>query len=337
MNLGLTRRSLIAAGGALVAMPLLAAAQPPRLRRLSPKLDRIVASDVTIETIATGIAWAEGPVWIRDGGYLLFSDPPANVMRRWSRQDGLSRFLEPSGVAGLDPKLVREAGSNGLGVDNQGGLLIANSGGRSIDRLDLRTKQRTVLVDRYNGKRFSSCNDLTVSRSGAIYFTDPPYGFSQGDASPLKEVSQNGVYRWSPKSGTVLITGILKRPNGIALSPDEKRLFVSSSDETDRRIIVIDLGPNGLPKGEPKTFLEASSLPPGPGNPDGMKIAPDGTMFCTGPGGLWILAPDGERLGLIEQGASIANCCFGEDGKTLFMTGADRVLRMPIKINGFRT
>jgi gluconolactonase len=334
LTLRIGRRTLIASGAALIAMPAFAK-EPPRLRRLSPKLDRIVAKDAAIEAIATDIRWAEGPVWIREGGYLLFSDPPANVIRRWSRKDGVARFLEPSGTAGLDPKLVREAGSNGLAVDRQGRLLIANSGGGSIDRVDLRTKQRTVLVGKYQGKRFSSCNDISVSRSGAIYFTDPPYGFAQGDASPLKEQPRNGVYRWSEGGQAVLITGALTRPNGLALSPDESRLFVSNSDTQDRKIVVIDLDAEGLPRGEPRLFLDASALP-GPGNPDGMKIGADGTMFCSGPGGMWILAPDGEKLGLIEHGAPIANCCFGEDGRTLFLTANDRVLRMPLLINGWR-
>jgi gluconolactonase len=330
------RRTLIgSAAAALVAAPLFAQPSAPTVRQLSPKLDRIIAPGVTIETIATGIKWAEGPVWVPQGGYLLFSDPPANIIRRWSRADGVSLFLQPSGTGGLDPALVREAGSNGLGLDHQGRLLIANSGGRSIDRVDLTSKARTVLVDRWQGKRFNSCNDLTLSKAGAIYFTDPPYGFTRGDASPLKEVPQNGVYRWTPGGEAVLVSGALTRPNGIALSPDERRLFVSNSDEKGRRIVVFDLGRDGLPTGAARTFLDATALP-GPGNPDGMKIAADGTMFCTGPGGLWVLAPDGEKLGLIGHGGPIANCCFGEDGRTLFMTGGDRVLRMPLKIDGWR-
>ncbi|WP_420140378.1 SMP-30/gluconolactonase/LRE family protein, partial [Sphingomonas sp.] len=214
MSVILDRRTLIGtAAAALIAGPVLAQKAKPSVRRLSPKLHRIVAADVAIETIATGITWAEGPVWVaRDGGYLLFSDPGTNIMRRWSRKAGVSVFLQPSGTGGLDPKLVREAGSNGLALDRSGALLIANSGGGSIDRVDLATKRRTVLVSRYQGKRFSSCNDLTVSRSGAIYFTDPPYGFTQGDRSPLKEAGQNGVYRWAPGGAAVLVTGELGRP-----------------------------------------------------------------------------------------------------------------------------
>ena len=334
----LTRRTLLGSAAALIAAPAFADSGgeiTPAIRRLSPKLDRILASDAKVEVIATGIQWAEGPVWVKDGGYLLFSDPPANIIRRWSRADGVAVFLQPSGTPGLDPKLVREAGSNGLALDPQGRLLIANSGGGSIDRVDLRTKARTTLVAQYQGKRFSSCNDLSVSKSGAIYFTDPPYGFTQGDASPLKQQKQNGVYRWAEGGEAVLVSGALTRPNGIALTPDEKRLFVSNSDEKDRKIVYFDLDARGLPTGPAKLFLDASGMK-GPGNPDGMKIAADGTMFCSSPGGMWILSPTGEKLGLIEHGAPIANCCFGEDGRTLFMTANTRVFRLPLRIDGWR-
>lgn len=335
----LNRRTLLGSAAAALAAPALAAPGEvaPTIRRLTPGLDRIVAPNAKVEVIASGIKWAEGPVWVpRDGGYLLFSDPPMNVMRRWSRKGGVSVFMTPSGTPGLDPKLVREAGSNGLALDRQGRLLIANSGGGSIDRVDLRTMKRTVLAHDYQGRRFSSCNDIAVAKSGAIYFTDPPYGFTTGDASPLKQAQQNGVYRFVEGHGVTLVTGDLTRPNGLALSPDEKRLFVSNSDEKDRKIVAYDLGTDGLPSGPARLFLDSSTLI-GPGNPDGMKIAADGTMFCSSPGGMWILAPDGEKLGLIEHGAPIANCAFGEDGATLFLTANTRVLRLPLRINGWRT
>jgi gluconolactonase len=334
----LTRRTLLASTAALAAAPLLAQGRgpvAPTVRRLSPKLDRIIPAGANVEVIVENIKWAEGPVWVKDGGYLLFSDPPANIMRRWTAKDGVSIFLEPSGAGGLDPKLVREAGSNGLGMDHQGRLLIANSGGRSIDRVDLKTKARTTLVGTWQGKRFNSCNDLTVAKNGAIYFTDPPYGFAQFNASPLKETPQNGVYRWVEGGKAQLVDGGLTYPNGIALSPDEERLFVSNSDEKDKKIVHYDLGKDGMPTGPAKLFLDANGMR-GPGNPDGMKIAADGTMFCSSPGGMWILTPEGEKLGVIEDGAAIANCCFGEDGATLFMASATRILRLRLGINGWR-
>jgi gluconolactonase len=330
------RRGFLAAGmaaaGALAATPAVAAdTAVPAIRRLSPALDRVIAPGSTVETIATGIRWAEGPVWVPGTG-LLFSDPPANLMRRWTRKTGAVPFLSPSGAAGTDPKLVREAGSNGLALAHDGALLIANSGGRSIDRLDLRTRQRTVLANRYQGKRFNSPNDLHVARSGAVYFTDPPYGFADGDRSPLKEAAGNGVYRWSPDGQVVLIDDALTLPNGIALSPDERRLYVSVSDPAAPRIMAYDLDAHGLPTAS-HVWLDAKPLmaSDAPGLPDGMKIARDGTLFCSVPGGMMVLTPKVEPLGLIVAGRAIANCAFGEDGATLFMTASDRVLRLRLR------
>ena len=333
----ITRRTVLAGGLALGAFPAFAQATPPTIDLRDPRLHRILDPAAPIETIASGIQWAEGPVWIRQGGYLLFSDPPANLMRRWTRAGGVTRFLQPSGKGGTDPKLVREPGSNGLASDGKGHLLIADSGGRAITRLDLATRRKTVLVDRYKGKRFNSPNDLHIARSGAIYFTDPPYGFAAGDQSPLKELAVNGVYRWMPGGEAELVDGTLTRPNGVALSPDEKRLYVSVSDEKTPRILVYDLDRHGMPR-HSRVLLDAAPMLAGgaPGLPDGMKVAADGTLFCSAPGGMLIMTPEGEPLGLIHDGKAIANCCFGEDGRTLFMTSSDRVLRLRLKINGWR-
>ena len=326
------RRAVLTAGALLLAAPALAADARPRLRRLSPGLDRIVAPNTPVEVIATGIRWAEGPLWVPALNALLFTDPPANIVRRWSRASGTSVFLSPSGAPGTDPKSIREPGANGLALDRSGGLLLANSGGRSIDRVDLRTGARTMLVDRYQGRRFNSPNDMHVARDGAIYFTDPPYGLTEGDTSALKEQSVNGVYRWVAGRQPVLIDGALTRPNGIALSPDERRLFVSVSDEKAPRIMVYDLDRRGLPI-RSRVWLDAAPLqvPGAKGLTDGMKIARDGTMFCSAPGGLMILTPDAKPLGVVEADGPIANCAFGEDGRTLFMTASDRVLRMRLR------
>lgn len=335
--MAMRRRDVLAGGIAMLASPALAGLVKPTIRSLGKGLDRIVDPGAAIDTIAAGIKWAEGPAWLSDRHCLLFSDPPANIMRRWTAQDGVSVFLSPSGAAGTDPKLVREPGSNGLAPDRHGGLLIADSGGRAITRLDLSTKRKTVLVGRYQGKRFNSPNDLHIARSGAVYFTDPPYGFIDGDQSPLKELAINGVYRWTPGGEAVLVDGTLTRPNGVALSPDERRLYVSVSDETAPRIMVYDLDAHGLPK-DRRVLLDAKPMLAGgaPGLPDGMKVAADGTLFCSAPGGMLILTPEAEPLGLIHDGQAIANCCFGEDGRTLFMTSSDRVLRLRLKIDGWR-
>ncbi len=326
------RRSVIAGGLALLAAPALAV-EPvtPRVRRLSPRLDRMIAPGTEPEVIATGIRWAEGPVWVAAQNRLLFSDPPANRVRRWSRGTGVSTFLDPSGAAGTDPKLVREAGANGLALDAKGRLLIANSGGRSVDRLDLRTGRRTILADRYGGKRFNSPNDLHVARDGAILFTDPPYGLADGDESSIKEQPRNGVYRLSPDGRITLLVGDLTRPNGVALSPDERRLYVSVSDEANPRIMAYDLDGGGMVH-DARVLLDARAMRAagGPGLPDGMKVARDGTLVCSVPGGMMLMTPEAEPLGLIESGAAIANGAFGEGGRALFLTANDRVLRVAL-------
>ena len=327
------RRSLLAGGIALLATPAIGAGpMTPRLRRLSPGLDRMIAPGTEPQVIATGLRWAEGPVWVRRGSYLLFSDPPANVVWRWTAEQGARVFLAPSGAAGTDPKRIREPGANGLALDAQGRLLIANSGGRSLDRIDLATRRRVVLADRYQGRRFNSPNDLHVARNGAIYFTDPPYGLVDGDASPLKEQSVNGVYRRRPDGRVDLIDGSLTRPNGIALSPDERRLYVSVSDETAPRIMAYDLDARGMPR-DAHVLLDAKAMQAagGSGLPDGMKVARDGTLVCSVPGGMMFMTPEAELLGLIEHGAPVANCAFGEGGRALFLTANDRVLRVALR------
>ncbi len=328
-----TRRTLLAGMTALAVAPALpAAAQTPDaapvIERLSPAADRYLAPGTTIETIATGIRWAEGPVWVPALTALLFSDPPANLMRRWTRSGGVAPFLSPSGAAEADPKTIREAGSNGLALAADGALVIADSGSRALMRYDFASRKRTKLVDRYRGKRFNSPNDLHIARSGAIYFTDPPYGLVDGDTSPVRELPHNGVYRWTRGGETVLIDGTLTRPNGIALSPDERRLYVSVSDDKAPRIMVYDLDARGLPTAR-RVFLDAGTLH-GPGLPDGMKVAADGTLFCSAPGGFYLMTPDAEPIARIATGGPIANGAFGEGGRTLFLTANDRVLRVPL-------
>ena len=327
------RRDILFGAMAMVAAPAFGAGPvaEPRIQRLSPAFDRMVAPGTQVETIATGIRWAEGPVWVEAGQYLLFSDPPANIVRRWRKGGPAVPFLDPSGAGGTDPKLIREPGANGLALDRTGRLLIANSGGRSIDRVDLVTRRREVVVDRYQGKRFNSPNDMHVTRDGTLYFTDPPYGLTEGDTSPLKEMSVNGVYRLRPGGVVELLEGGLTRPNGIALSPDETRLYVSVSDEAAPRIMVYDLDTKGVRNARVLLDAKAMKARGGAGLPDGMKVAWDGTLVCSVPGGMMFMTPDAEPLALVTTGAPIANCAFGERGRALFMTANDRVLRLPLR------
>lgn len=333
-----TRRQIVAG---LAAAPFLTmsarAASAGQITRLDPALDRLIDPAAPLEVVASGYRWAEGPVWVREGGYLLFSDVPANVVYRWSRRDGVRPFLSPSGLAGPVPAEIREAGANGLTMDGKGRLIVADSGGRAIERVDLRTRRKTILADRFEGKRFNSCNDAVVGRDGAIYFTDPPYGLADGDASPIKELDFNGVFRLMPGKAPQLIDRSLSRPNGVGLSPAGDRLYVACSDEARPEIRVYDLGADGMPTGPSRQFADFSDefARKLPGLPDGLEVARTGHLFASGPGGLYVIAPDGKKLGLIATGKAISNCAFGEDGKTLFMTASDRIARVRLRTSGW--
>ena len=330
------KRLTIAAAAFSIAVCAAAAAHPPyervgHIERLAPGLGVLIDPLSPIEKLAEGFTWSEGPAWIaRDGGYLLFSDVPANRMHRWSERDGSSVFLEPSGLAGPVPASLREAGSNGLIPGPGNTLLMADSGSRGIFRLDLATRQKTMLAERYQGHRFNSPNDLVLARDGAIYFTDPPYGLAGLDASPLKEQPVNGVYRLDPDGNVTLIDGGLTFPNGILLSPDGRTLYVSNSDP-HRAIWMayrLDARGNVLSR---RVFADVTDkvAQDRPGLPDGMAIDRGGNLFASGPGGIYVLDPEGRILGRIETGTAIANCTFGgADGRTLYMTSNHMLARV---------
>lgn len=336
-----TRRSItLGASAAVFAGGFSVSAHAARptvgnIRRLSPGLDAVVGSDARIEQLADGFIWSEGPVWVKDGGYLVFSDVPANIMYRWSETDGPSVFLKPSGYDGPPTKAFREPGSNGLALDASGALLVCDHGNRAIARVDLKTKRKTILLDRYDGKRFNSPNDLAVARSGAIYFTDPPYGLEGINASPLKEMAFNGVYLRRPDGSVVVVDDALTFPNGVALSPDEKRLYVAVSDPDGPVIMAYDLGADGLPV-KRQLFFDAMAMHKagGPGLPDGLCLDTEGRLYATGPGGVLIITSAGDLIGVIDLGRPIANCAFGEDGHTLFLTADDILARVRLKTTG---
>lgn len=343
-----TRRAMLGAGAALIAggrsMTAKAAATAKyptigKIRRLSPALDEIIAPGALIEQLADGITWAEGPVWIPDGRYLLFSDVPGNTMYRWSEKDGKAVFLKPSGYDGPPTTVFREPGVNGMTLGPGGEVIVCDHGNRAVSRLDLKTRKKTVVVDRFQGKRFNSPNDVIVARRGtlkdSLYFTDPPYGLEGLDASPAKELPFNGVYLRRPSGEVAVVDDKLTFPNGLALSPDEKRLYVAVSDPKGPVIMAYDLGADGLPIGR-KVFFDATDLQKagGPGLPDGMRVDAKGRLFATGPGGVLILTPEAQLLGVIETGFPTANCTFGEDGRTLFLTSNHLLARVRTKTTG---
>lgn len=291
-----------------------------KIERSAPAVDSLLAPDARIEKLAEGFRWSEGPVWIRDGGYLLLSDVPANKMFRWSEKDGLSVFLDPSGFDGPDPAGFREPGTNGLIPGPGNTILMADHGNRAVAQLDLATKRKTFLAARFEGKRFNSPNDLVRASDGTIYFTDPPYGLEGLNQSPLKELAWNGVYRLRPDGRVELLVKDMSFPNGIILSPDERTLYVANSDPDRAIIMAFPLSADGS-IGPERILADMTPLAKAgmPGLPDGMAVDRAGNLFATGPGGVHILSPSGEALGRIDTGTAIANCAFGEDGRTLFL------------------
>lgn len=339
-----SRRSVLSGAVAVAAVTgaaLSARAQPRfptvgRIRRDRPELDAVLAPDAVIEKLADGFSWSEGPVWIPDGdGYLLFSDVPENKVWRWTEREGKSVFLDPSGYDGPDAAGFREPGSNGLIRGPSGTILMCDHGSRAVVRVDLRTKAKTRLADRFDGKRFNSPNDLAPASDGSIYFTDPPYGLEGLNDSPLKELGHNGVYRLPPDGTVTLQDASLTFPNGIVLSPDERTAYVAVSDPQAAQVFAYERGADGR-LGDRRLFLDLTpeAKAGGKGLPDGMAVDVSGRLFVTGPGGVWVVTPEGARLGLIETGTAVANCAFGEDGRTLFLTSHGMLCRVRTRVMG---
>lgn len=294
----------------------------------------VIPASARLERIADGFTWAEGPLWVPEGGFLLFSDVPKNRIVRWPRSAGTALFLEPSGTAG-EIKGLREPGSNGLKRAGRGFLLMADQGNRGISLLDLATKRKRILVQRYEGKRFNSPNDLIVGPDGAIWFTDPPYGLEGLDASPLKEQPANGVYRLAPDGLVTRVEADLHYPNGIGFSPDGRTLYVSNSDPQRAVIMAYDVSRAGRLSGR-RIFADMTATAGKlPGLPDGLAIDERGDLFASGPGGIHIFSPSGRQLGLISTGAAISNCSFGgPDGRTLFMTSTHAIYALRTNVRG---
>ena len=304
--------------------------------REAPKLDTLVAAGATLEMLADGFIWTEGPVWLSTEDCLLFSDVPANKMYRWSEADGISVFLDPSGFDGPDPSAFREPGSNGLIRGPGHTILMCDHGNRAVARLDLASKEKVLLATQFEGRRFNSPNDLVLASTGAIYFTDPPYGLEGLDTSPLKELAHNGVYRLDPDGKVSLMDKELTFPNGILLSPDERTLYVAVSDPDWPVWMAYDVGEQGELSNR-RIFADSSeSVAAGfPGLPDGMAIDVDGNLFATGPGGIHLFTREGERLGRIDTGKAVANCAFGgADGSTLYIASTDMIARLPTLTRG---
>lgn len=335
-----TRRSLLLTGGASLGLAACARAEgitAETVEILDPAAETLIGHGAQLETLADGFSWAEGPAWDRARDCLYFTDVPENRAFRWSGEAGLEVFLDPSGVAPENAIGMREPGANGLWYGADGQLYVCNHGTRSVERLNLDDLSRETLVDRFEAQRFNSPNDLVVARDSRIYFTDPPYGLEGLDASPLKEMAWNGVYCLEPDGGCRRLTDIMSFPNGVALSPDEAWLYVAQSDPGApvlRRFALRD----GEVAGPGDVIFDGSAyLAAGdPGLPDGMAVTVDGHILMTGPGGVFLLAPDGRALARIRTGSATSNCAFGGDGHDLYITAQNRLLRMRLSMRGLQ-
>ena len=311
--------------------------KPPGIERLDPALDRLIAPDATIEVLAGGYEWTEGPVWVKNGGYLLFSDIPKNAINRWKQGEGARLYLTPAGYTGSEPR-GGETGSNGLVIDHEGRLVLAQHGDRRIGRMDAPLDKPqakfTTLADRYNGARFNSPNDLVFHSNGDLYFSDPAYGMEKQWDDPKRELPYAGVFRRA-KDGTVtLLTRDMTRPNGLAFSPDERRLYVAQSDPQAAIWRVFDVKADGMIENG-RVLLDATPMTKDRrGLPDGLKIDTEGNLFATGPGGVLVITPQGKHLGTIVTGQATSNCAFGDDGRRLYMTADDYLMRVRLKTKG---
>lgn len=302
-----------------------------KIERFDPAFDQLVAADAVIEKLAEGYTWSEGPVW-HEGG-VVFSDVPRNTAWKWTPgKAGAEVFLQPSGLLTPQPGF-REPGSNGLARDAQGRLLLCQHGERRIARYE--NGKFTALAERWEGKRFNSPNDLAVRKNGEIYFTDPSYGLEGVNNSKLKEIPFNGVYRLGLDGKTTLLERELTFPNGIAFSPDEKTLYVGISDGKAPRVVAYDVKADGtIANG--RTFFDALPLakPPARGSVDGLKVDAAGNVWSSGPGGILVISPAGKLLGRINTGQPTANCNWGDDGSTLYITANMFLVRVKTKTKG---
>lgn len=298
--------------------------------RLDPGLDAIVPASATVEKVAGGFQFTEGPLWRPSEKRLWFSDVIGNVLRAVT-PDGQVEVLIDHAAGHSTAPAGSYVGPNGLLAEEGGTVLMAQHANRQIVRIGA-DRQTTVVVDRFEGKRLNSPNDLAYGPDGALYFTDPPFGLVGQDKDPAKELHFNGVYRFAGGQVTALVRD-LGRPNGIAFSPDLRTMYVSNTEATRKVLMAYDVSPEGT-VANGRVFADGTA-DTAPGLPDGLKVDTRGNVYATMPGGIWVIAPDGRHLGTIRAPEVAANCAWGDDGRTLYITAETSVYRIRLNAGGF--
>jgi gluconolactonase len=298
-------------------------------------MDKYFYLEDTLEVLAEGFIWSEGPVWVPELNGLLFTDVPSNVIHLWQEGIGLSTYLTHAGFP-EDDSSRHNTGANGLALNADRKLVICQHGYRQLaimnTSLEDPRQEFVALATQYNGARFNSPNDLCIDGTGNIIFTDPPYGLENPEA---QEIDFFGLYKWYPSGKTILLIDSLTRPNGVALSPDEQILYVAVSDPEHCAYYAYTYESES-DKLKGGLLFNATHLrnEKHTGLPDGLKVHPDGTIFATGPGGVLLLSSDGKHIGSILTGQSAANLAFDTDYRYLYITAHERLLRIRLKSRG---
>jgi gluconolactonase len=299
--------------------------------RLDDAINKIVGPNPKVFKLAEGFKFTEGPVWTREG--LLFSDPNANTIYKYSTDGKLSVFRTPSGYSGSDIAEYRQPGSNGITLDPDGNIVFDQHGNRRVVRLE-KDGSESVVADKFEGKRFNSPNDLVYRSDGTLFFTDPNFGLPKFGDDPRKELPHTGVYAIH-KGKVQLVTKDFSGPNGIALSPDEKYLYVGNWDDNKKTIYRYELQADGSVKNG-KLFFDFTPIK-GEDAIDGVKVDVEGNVYVSAPGGLQILSSEGKHLGTIITPQHVHNMAWGdEDGKTLYLAARSGLYRIRLNIAGVR-
>ena len=296
--------------------------------RLDPAFDALVPKDAQIEKVAGGFQFTEGPLW-RPDGHLWFSDVTGNVVRSVTPAGQVEVLIQNAGGQTTAPP-GSFIGPNAMVADKDGYVLLCQHTNRRIVRVakDLKI---TPYLEKFEGKRFNSPNDLLYKSDGSLYFTDPPYGLLKQDDDPAKELKFNGVFRYAGGKLQVVVKD-LNRPNGLAFSPDEKTFYVANSDEQHRFWMRYDVAADGTVSNG-RVFADVSAEKE-EGVPDGMKVDSQGNIWGTGPAGVWVFSADGKHLGTIKPPEVPANLNWADDGKTLYITARTSVYRIKLAVAG---